>query len=70
MCANRLFIETIMKQYLIQYIDHEDEDTNKDRIVRGMDIDDAELNLFRKTKCNNFTVLHVTEIHNNFVNNR
>lgn len=51
-----------MKHFLIQYIDHEDQDTNKEEILRGLDTDDVECNLFRKTKCNNFTVLNIIEM--------
>ena len=51
-----------MPQYLIQYTDHDDDDTNKEQIVGAKDVDDAECNLFRKTKCNNFTILNIIEM--------
>ena len=51
-----------MPQYYIQYTDHEDEDTKKELILNGNDKDDVEFHLYRKTKCNNFTVLNIQEM--------
>lgn len=48
-----------MAQYLVQYIDHQDDDTKKEQILGAKDIDEVEYNLYRKLRLNHFTILNI-----------
>lgn len=58
-----------MAKYHITYKDFTQlEPIVKTEILNGKDFDDAECNLFRKTKCERFTILTIDEVKGNFLN--
>lgn len=54
-----------MPKYIITYTDYtEDLPTVKIQTLNGRDHEDAEINLYRKTKCQSFEIVNIREILN------
>jgi hypothetical protein len=59
-----------MPRFLVTYTDYtEDVPVVKHDIIGGIQIDDVESNLYRKTKCQSFEILNIEEMKGKFVNN-
>lgn len=58
-----------MPQYFVTYTDYtEVEPVTKTETLGSPHIDDIECNLFRKTRCDQFTILTIQELKGNFLN--